>query len=291
MTTRPKRGSARWQVAWLVLAACGAGPSPAPTIGPSGGTVTSADGRARLVVPPGALGAEVALTVEAAASVPLDPHALQGAAYLVSPAATAFAVPASLRIAYQAASGPSGTAEAEWGLRRLESGAWAAASLGAADPLTHLAEGPLATAGTYGVVWAGPSAACTEPADREFDFWLGRWTFTVAGAVAGTDDVTLEGQGCLVEEHFQDPRGGRGRSVSLRSRLDGRWHQTYLDSHGLRLVLVGERDGERMVLLQAPTLRHLWERTSPEAVRYWTERTLELGGAWEVRFDSTYTLR
>lgn len=291
MTSRTKRGSASWTMAWLVLAACGSGTLPSPTIGPAGGTLTSADGRARLEVPPGALGAEVALTLQATAAVPLDPHAVQGAAYLVSPPATAFAVPASLRITYEAGSGPSGTAEAEWGLRRLEAGAWAAPAPGSADPLTHLALAPVATGGTYGVGWAGPTAACAEAADREFDFWVGRWSYAVGGTVAGADDVTLEVQGCLLEEHFQDTGGGRGRSVTLRSRLDGRWHQTYVDTHGLRLVLVGQRDGDRMVLYQAPALRHLWERTAPGVVRYWTERTLEQGGAWEVRFDSTYTQR
>jgi hypothetical protein len=141
------------------------------------------------------------------------------------------------------------------------------------------------------VVWPGPTAPCTEAADREFDFWLGRWSFAAGGAFPGTNDLTAEGLGCLLEEHFQDASGTQGRSVSLRSRLDGRWHQTYVDSRGGRLVLVGERDGERMVLWQTPTVRYLWERTAPGVVRYWQERAVEQGASWEVRFDSTYTLR
>jgi hypothetical protein len=64
-------------------------------IGPSGGTASSVDGLFSVIVPPGALPAEVALTIETDRSSPL-PDQL-GARYRVLPADLRFAVPAIAR--------------------------------------------------------------------------------------------------------------------------------------------------------------------------------------------------
>ena len=102
----------------MMLAGCGGGggsptgpstpapaPSPSPdaTIGSAGGTLSVANGAARLVVPAGALAANVGLTLRATTHVPLDPHAVGGSGWELGPAGTTFAVPAQLTlIAYAA---------------------------------------------------------------------------------------------------------------------------------------------------------------------------------------------
>ncbi len=277
-----------------LCAACGGSPGSTPdagpTVGPAGGTVTTPDGRATLVVPAGALATAVPLTLTTTGIVPLDPHAVAGTTYLVSPAETTFATPATLRLRYNAANGPSGVDEAELRVAALNNFVWEPIAQGTVEVATRDALAPISGGGTFGVVWPGPQSDCTDPEDHQFDFWLGQWNFSVGSATTGgTNDITAEGRGCLIEEHYRDATGAPGRSTSLFSRLDGKWHQTYIDQRGTRLVLIGTWDGTRMVLYQTPTTRFLWQQTSPTVVRYWQETTSDSGATWSVPFDSNYS--
>jgi hypothetical protein len=95
----------------------------------------------------------------------------------------------------------------------------------------------------------------------------------------------------LIEEHYQDPTGVQGRSVSLVSRQDGLWHQTYIDSRGGRIVLVGSLEGKRMVLDQSATDRTTWDPLDADTVRYFAERTSDGGQTWSLVLDASYTRR
>lgn len=284
----------------VVLAACGgggpAGPSspgggPGPTVGPAGGNVASPDGSARLVVPSGALAQPTALVLRSTANVPLDPHAVGRAGYELAPAGTVFASPATLSIRYDPSQGPSGTDESEWRLAALNGGEWQTLAQGQVAPGSREATASVGGAGIFGVHWPGPATSCGSAQDRQFDFWLGSWSFAAPGSLPGTNEITKEGRGCLVEEHFQDSSGTRGRSVSLYSRQDGQWHQTYIDSRGGRLVLIGTWDGRRMVLAESASQRYLWQQIGGDVVRYWGERSADGGASFSVFFDSTYTRR
>jgi hypothetical protein len=260
-------------------------------LGPSGGTLTVSGGAARLVVPQGALATTVGLTLRATTQVPLDPHAVARSAWELGPAGLAFTIPATLTLRFDPELAPSGVDEAELRLHRLGGAdAWEAlsgsVSLGASE-----ATAGIGGAGTYGVRWPGPRGACSTAQDREFDFWLGAWNYQQGSAGGATNDITKEGNGCLVEEHFRDPLGVQGRSVSLFSRVDRRWHQTYIDSQGTRLVLVGSRDGRRMVLDQSATERSVWDPVDTDTIRYFSERTSDGGQTWVSVFDGRYTRR
>jgi len=267
-------------------------PSPTPdaTVGPAGGTVSAAGGAVRLVVPAGALSTSVGLTLRAATQVPLDPHAVGGAAYVIGPAGTTFAVPATLSIGFDGGRAPSGVETADLRVHLLAGDAWQALA-GAAEASAGQAAAPVAGAGTYGVRWLGPREPCASARDADFDFWLGSWNYRQSNGGTGTNDITREGGGCLIEEHFQDAAGGRGRSVSLFSRGDGKWHQTYIDSSGGRIVLVGSLDGGRMVMNTTPTERTTWDPLDANTIRYFTESTSDGGQTWRLTFDSRYTRR
>lgn len=271
-----------------------AGSSPAATpdasIGPAGGTVSAAGGAVRLVVPAGALSVPVGLRLQASANAPLDPHAVSQSAYELLPAGTTFAVPATLTLRYAPDGRPSGTDESDLRLHGLVAGAWQSLG-GNVDTGVHEAGAALSAAGTFGVRWLGPRGPCSSREDREFDFWLGSWNFLQGNLAPASNEITREGQGCLIEEHYQDPSGVQGRSVSLFSRLDGRWHQTYIDSRGTRLVLVGALEGRRMVLAQSATERFVWDPLDASTVRYFGERTADGGQTYSVFFDSRYTRR
>ena len=123
----------------LLALACGGGSSPAgptapipapsarpdATLGPAGGTVSASGGLARLLVPAGALTANVGLTLRATTQVPLDPHAVLRSAYEIAPVGTTFAVPATLTIRYDVNLAPSGSDEADLRLHVIGGGnAW-----------------------------------------------------------------------------------------------------------------------------------------------------------------------
>ena len=95
-----------------VLAACGGGgsdttspPPPAGSVGPAGATIASADGKATLVIPPGALSSTITVTLTPATPTDgyaADPQIIPGTAYKLNAPETALALPATLSIAQPA---------------------------------------------------------------------------------------------------------------------------------------------------------------------------------------------
>jgi hypothetical protein len=284
-----------------MLAACGGGGAspasptsggPTPTssdVGPAGGTVTAAGGAVRLVVPAGALATPVALSIRSASGLPLDPHAIVSTAFTVVPPGTTFTTPATLVLHYDPSLGPSGVPERDLRVHVLAGGEWEPEAGATTDVGTNEATAPISSSGTFAVRWTGPSGTCSSATDRQFDFWLGTWDYHQANLPLARNEITKEERGCLVEEHYQDPAGGFGRSVSLYSHEDGRWHQTYVDSGGLRLVLVGSLVGRRMVLFRTAVDRFVWDPVDAGTVRYYEEQSSDGGNTWNVSFDSRYT--
>ena len=83
---------------------------------------------------------------------------------------------------------------------------------------------------------------CREPGFSGFDFWVGRWNVydpANGGGLGGTNIVTRELDGCAVEEHWTDVRGGRGRSLNTYDAGDGSWNQLWMDLNGLALIIQG----------------------------------------------------
>lgn len=294
-------------LAWIVVAgACGGSPAaptppnggttgggPAGTaIGPSGGTVTSPDGSATLVVPANALTATVQLSVAPVSSRPLDPAAVSGTGVQVEPASTQFAVPATLTLSYTDDKVLSGASASGLKAFTLEGGAWASAVDSTVDTGAARVAARITRGGGYGLRIPNPTAACADPVHRQFDFWLGAWNYIVNGNQGGTNDITVDGTGCWIMENYVAPNGNRGRSISFYDTATGRWHQTYVDSMGTRLVLVGSLDGQRMALVNAANgnVRFIWDPTSaPNRVLYFPE-TIN-GQTWSGTASAWYQRR
>jgi hypothetical protein len=279
----------------LLLSGCGgdggpSGPQPPPAggIGPAGGIVTSADGRASLVVPPNALSGTTALTVTATSAVPLDPRAVAQSAYAIGPAGVQFATPATLTLQYNPALAPVGIVEDELMVHQLNNGAWTTATGGEVDAPANTATVAVSRAGTYGVRWPGLAGPCTAPEHRQFDFWLGEWDFVVPGTPPGaTNSISADADGCAINENFLTPTGVNGRSVSFYHPANGQWHQTYIDSNGTRLQMSGGLEGGAMLLYTAPASRFGWA-PGADQVRYYGESSTDGGTSWTVTFDSRY---
>jgi hypothetical protein len=140
---------------------------------------------------------------------------------------------------------------------------------------------------------------CTAPMYRHFDFWIGRWdVVNPEGRFAGTNHITRIDGGCALHESWSAAGGGyTGQSLNSVG-LDRKWHQTWVDSSGLRLELTGGLQGSSMVLegetpsrdpkVPATRNRITWTPENPNLVRQHWETSSDLGKTWTTAFDGRY---
>lgn len=71
-------------------------------------------------------------------------------------------------------------------------------------------------------------ASCSTPEARQFDYWLGEWDLMWGEDGKGTNKITKEYDGCVIQEKF-DGRPGmdlKGMSISWYGSKLGKWKQT-----------------------------------------------------------------
>ena len=144
-----------------------------------------------------------------------------------------------------------------------------------------------------------PSAPCSAAEYRAFDFWIGEWNVHgPAGQLAGANSIKREIGGCVLHERYDTGRGYSGESFNIYDRSRKVWHQTWVDSSGLLLLLEGGMQEGKMVL-EGQTAgpdgimtRHriTWTPNSDGSVRQLWEST-DASGEWKVAFDGKYTRR
>lgn len=147
-----------------------------------------------------------------------------------------------------------------------------------------------------------PPPACTAAEHRQFDFWLGEWDVTARnGNAAGTNRITSINSGCALREEWTGARGFTGTSLNAYDSSSGRWHQTWIGSDGVLLLLDGGlRDGT--MELAGVTVGRDGAKThhrirwtpldgSPSKVRQLWESSTDGGKTWSVAFDGTYQKR
>jgi hypothetical protein len=161
----------------------------------------------------------------------------------------------------------------------------------------------LSFGGTMTATNAQP-AACASPEYRQFDFWVGDWdVFDYSsgekGAPAGTNLVTKEFAGCVIQEHWTGSQGGHGSSFNTYQPNEKKWHQVWVDDSGTFLNLIGEFKDGAMVLLgehsgQQPgvsiTERITWSlvNNDPDQVRQFWQQSRDGGKTWNTAFDGLY---
>jgi hypothetical protein len=90
---------------------------------------------------------------------------------------------------------------------------------------------------------------CSDPAYRQFDFWLGEWEVRKPdGTLAGTNRISKEYGGCVLHERYSTAKGYSGESLNTYDVARKVWHQTWVDNDGLLLLLDGGLVNGRMVL-------------------------------------------
>ncbi len=131
-------------------------------------------------------------------------------------------------------------------------------------------------------------APCSSAERRQFDFWIGDWqVHKPDGSFVGLNRITPEYGGCVLHEHYATGRGYSGESLNIYDAARKVWHQTWVDSDGLLLVLEGRWDGKRMVL-EGSKQRITWTPNDDGSVRQLWEAADDKGG-WSVVFDGRYT--
>lgn len=134
---------------------------------------------------------------------------------------------------------------------------------------------------------------------RQFDFWLGKWTVTANGRVAGRNHIVKTSGGCLLYESWQGAGGGVGHSMNHFDPADGRWHQLWVGTDGGYITARGGLEHGAMVLVGEHVLRTGESRPFrmtftplPDgSVRQYLEESRDGGKTWSVWFDGHYVRR
>lgn len=149
---------------------------------------------------------------------------------------------------------------------------------------------------------AAAPAPCSGMAHRGFDFWLGEWNVTAAGASqsAATSRISSRHGGCVILEEY-DAGAFSGTSINFYDRISGRWHQSWMANDGRAIYLEGNPDGEGAMILTDAALpvsratgtinRVTWTQEDGGAVRQLWETSTDGGESWSVAFDGIYTPR
>jgi hypothetical protein len=136
--------------------------------------------------------------------------------------------------------------------------------------------------------------ACSAPAQRQFDFWVGDWdVFERTGHRVARARVSLILDGCVLLEEYDGVDGHRGKSFSLYDSAAKRWRQTWVTNRGEVLDIQGGLDpGGAMALsgfdrdpAGAPRqVRGRWIAETDGSVREIAERQVA-AAPWTLWFD------
>jgi len=139
---------------------------------------------------------------------------------------------------------------------------------------------------------------CSAAEDRQFDFWVGNWRVTdPQGKFAGTNDVTVEYGGCVVQEHWRGAGGDVGSSFNAYRPSTKMWHQTWVDNQG-QVILLDGTYADNVMTLSGPfktrkgktaVNRIRWTRIDGDHVRQLWDYSLDGGKSWTVAFDGLYS--
>ncbi len=147
-----------------------------------------------------------------------------------------------------------------------------------------------------------PPFPCSDPEYRQMDFWVGFWDLTWTapdGTVSsGKNSVTrLPFGDCVITERFDggDTIPLDGMSVSMFSKPQGVWRQTWVDNQGGYFALVGgpQEDGTFLLDMerlndQGPYSRMIFEEIKEDSFTWrWQgkrEATDEWADQWVINY-------
>ena len=149
---------------------------------------------------------------------------------------------------------------------------------------------------TAGSLWAQAEPACSDPQDREFDFWIGEWEVYDGENLAGRNSIVPILGGCVLQENWQGESGSAGSSFNFYNPQIGKWEQFWVWRNGTTLELEGGFSDGKMILegdslnQKGETVRNriTWYDNPDGTVRQHWEVSKDQGKTWETAFDGLY---
>lgn len=148
---------------------------------------------------------------------------------------------------------------------------------------------------------------CSQPAFRQFDFWIGEWdVFDKKGNKAGDSKITLMLDSCVILEEWistahQQGLRFAGKSFNSFNAATKQWQQTWTDNTGNTTEYLRGEGSDGKVVFYAdnvaasngkPFMRRLsFFRLSADKVRQYGERSDDAGATWTVEYDLEYRRR
>ena len=138
---------------------------------------------------------------------------------------------------------------------------------------------------------------CSSPEARQFDFWLGEWDLSWGEDGKGTNTITTRFDGCVIEENFDGAPSAdfKGTSYSVYDPQMKKWQQTWVDSQGSYIHLVGEYKDGKMTLINQPLssdgsvlFRMVFYNIQNDSLDWDWERSEDGGENWELRWRIHY---
>jgi hypothetical protein len=133
---------------------------------------------------------------------------------------------------------------------------------------------------------------------RQFDFWAGTWRVTdlKGEKTYGHNTITVEEDGCVLQERWKSASGGSGRSINYYNPNDGKWHQLWVDAGASIINIAGKMTDGSMVLSgdiyylaegRRANFRGSWTPMPDGTVRQFFEEQ-DAEGQWQTWFDGYY---
>lgn len=137
---------------------------------------------------------------------------------------------------------------------------------------------------------------CSSNEYRQFDFWLGEWDVKQGEKIAGHNSIRAILNGCAISEEWSGTGGFKGSSLNFYNADTKRWHQTWIDSQGQSLALIGQFEDGSMTLqsLAVDTMpRHkiTWTLMPDKSVRQLWQVQDAPATDWKTLFDGKYVAR
>lgn len=131
---------------------------------------------------------------------------------------------------------------------------------------------------------------------RQFDFWIGEWDVkTPQGQLAGRSSIQAMVADCVVFENWASVNGTNGKSMSVYSATDKKWHQMWIDEKGTLTNYVGELANGKMVLLADTVVENkkvlskmTFSKLPSGEIRQLGENSTDDGKSWIISFDLIY---
>ncbi|WP_219892517.1 hypothetical protein [Aquisediminimonas profunda] len=144
---------------------------------------------------------------------------------------------------------------------------------------------------------------CTEPENRQFDFWLGEWDVSMTGTtdLVAESSITLADQGCVILETWRPFQGASGHSINGFDSSAKEWKQTWIDATGRitpyggtmqdGTLIMDDRSGQTLANQKFAKRRMNFHPIDDSTVRQWGEGWDNAKQAWVVTWDLTYRRR